>query len=55
MAPMARKTYKDIQQLRKRREQLVERDAPRESVKAVEEQIKRRMATFNERVAQLKD
>ena len=55
LAPMARKTYKDIQQLRKRREQLVERDAPRESVKAVEEQIKRRMATFNERVAQLKD
>ena len=55
LAPMARKTYKDIQQLRKRREQLVERDAPRESVKAVEEQIKRRMAVFNERVAQLKD
>ena len=55
LAPMARKTYKDIQQLRKRREQLVERDAPRESVKAVEEQIKRRMAMFNDRVAQLKD
>lgn len=55
LAPMARKTYKDIQQLRKRREQLVERDAPRESVKAVEEQIKRRMSVFNERVAQLKD
>lgn len=54
LAPMARKTYKDIQQLRKRREQLVERDAPRESVKAVEEQIKRRMSVFNERVAQLK-
>lgn len=55
LAPMARKTYKDIQELRKRREKLVERDAPRESVKAVEEQIKRRMAMFNDRVAQLKD
>jgi hypothetical protein len=55
LAPMAQKTYRDIQELRKRREKLVERDAPRESVKAVEEQIKRRMAMFNERVSQLKD
>lgn len=55
LAPMAEKTYKGIQQLRKRREQLVERDAPRESVKAVEEQIKRRMAVFNERVARFSE
>lgn len=55
LAPMARSTYKDIQALRKRREKLVERDAPRESVKAVEEQIKRKMQLFNERVAKLKD
>ena len=55
LAPMARKTYTNIQKLRKRKEQLVEKGAPRESVKAVEEQIRRTMETFNARVEALKD
>lgn len=53
LAPMARKTYADIQKLRKRREMLVERDAPRESVKAVENQITTKMRMLNERVEAL--
>lgn len=53
LAPMARKTYADIQKLRKRREMLVERDAPRESVKAVENQITAKMRMLNERVEAL--
>ena len=51
LAPMGRKVYADIQKLRKRKEQLVERDAPRESVQAVEKMITARMKTLNDRVA----
>lgn len=50
LAALGRKTYTDIQKLRKRKEQLVERDAPRESVQAVEKMITQRMQTLNERV-----
>jgi hypothetical protein len=54
LAPMARKTYSDIQKLRKRKEQLLERDAPRESIKQVEEMMTKRMQVFNARVEALK-
>jgi hypothetical protein len=53
LAPLARKTYSDIQKLRKRKEQLLERDAPRESIKQVEEMITKRMQVFNARVEAL--
>jgi hypothetical protein len=53
LAPLARKTYEDIQKLRKRKEQLLERDAPRESIKQVEEMITKRMQVFNARVEAL--
>jgi hypothetical protein len=50
LAPLARKTYSDIQKLRKRKEKLLERDAPRESIQAVEKLITRRMQVLNDRV-----
>jgi len=53
LAALGRKTYTDIQKLRKRKEQLVERDAPRESVQAVEKMITQRMKTLNDRVSAL--
>jgi hypothetical protein len=55
LAPLARKTYADIQKLRKRKEQLVERDAPRESVQAVEKMITQRMQVLNNRVRALEE
>jgi hypothetical protein len=50
LLPMANKTYKDVQALRKRRKELLERDAPRESIQAVEKQITRKMQVLNDRV-----
>jgi hypothetical protein len=50
LLPLANKTYKDVQALRKRRKELLERDAPRESIQAVEKQITRKMQVLNDRV-----
>jgi hypothetical protein len=55
LAPMARKVYNDVRQLRKRREALMERDAPKESVQAVERMITRKMQVLNERVRALEE
>ena len=55
MLPMANKTYKDVQALRKRRKALVERDAPKESVQAVEKMITRKMQVLNDRVRALEE
>lgn len=55
LLPMANKTYKDVQALRKRRAALLERDAPRESIQAVEKQITRRMQVLNDRVRVLEE
>lgn len=55
LLPMANKTYKDVQELRKRRKALLERDAPRESIQAVEKQITRRMQVLNDRVKALEE
>jgi hypothetical protein len=55
LLPLANKTYKDVQALRKRREALLERDAPRESIKAVENMITRKMQLLNERVKSLEE
>jgi hypothetical protein len=52
---MARKVYNDVRQLRQRREKLLERDAPRESVQAVEKMITRKMQVLNERVRALEE
>jgi hypothetical protein len=50
LLPLANKTYKDVQALRKRRSALLERDAPRESIQAVEKMITRKMQVLNDRV-----
>jgi hypothetical protein len=55
LAPLARKTYSEIQKLRKRKEKLLERDAPRESIKQVEDMITKRMQAFNDRVEAIKE
>jgi hypothetical protein len=54
LAKRANEVYSDIKKLRERREKLVERDAPRESVKAVETQITNKMRMLNEQVDRLK-
>jgi hypothetical protein len=54
LAGRAREIYNDVKKLRERREKLVERDAPRESVKAVETQITNKMRMLNEQVDRLK-
>lgn len=53
LLPLANKTYKDVQELRKRRKALLERNAPKASIEAVEKLITRRMAILNERVKAL--
>jgi hypothetical protein len=50
LLPLANKTYKDVQALRKRRAALLEKDAPKESIQAVEKMITRRMQVLNDRV-----
>jgi hypothetical protein len=55
LAPMARKVYQDVRDLRKRREALLERDAPKESIQAVEKQITRKMQVLNDRVRTLEE
>ena len=55
LLPLANKTFKDVQELRKRRKALLERDAPKESIQAVEKQITRRMQVLNERVRAMED
>lgn len=54
LATRANEIYSDVKKLRERREKLVERDAPRESVKAVETQITNKMRLLNEQVDRLK-
>ena len=55
LAPMARKVYNDVRDLRKRREALVERSAPKESIQAVEKMITRKMQVLNDRVRALEE
>lgn len=55
LAPMARKVYQDVRELRKRREALIDRNAPRESVQAVEKMITRKMQALNDRVRALEE
>jgi hypothetical protein len=50
LLPLANKTFKDVQELRKRRKALLERGAPKESIQAVEKLITRRMQVLNDRV-----
>lgn len=54
LLPLANKTYKDVQALRKRRAALLERGAPKESIQAVENMITRRMQVLNDRVKAMK-
>ncbi len=54
LLPLANKTYKDVQALRKRRAALLEKDAPKESIQAVENMITRRMQVLNDRVKAMK-
>lgn len=48
----AGRVEREVQALRKRRRELVEKDAPKESVRAIEERITARMKRFNDKVRQ---
>jgi hypothetical protein len=48
----AGRVEREIQTLRKRRRELVEKEAPKETVKAIEERITARMKRFNDKVQQ---
>jgi hypothetical protein len=48
----AGKVEREVQALRKRRRELVEKEAPKESVRALEERITARMKRFNDKVKQ---
>jgi hypothetical protein len=50
LAEMGRKTYVEIQNLKKRKAKLLEADAPRESIQSVEKMITRKMQMLNDRV-----
>jgi hypothetical protein len=45
--------YRDVSELRKRRRELVEQDAPKERVKQIEERITERMRRLNERIEEM--
>ena len=55
LAEMGRKTYVEIQNLKKRKTKLLEADAPRESIQSVEKMITRKMQMLNNRVRALQD
>jgi len=48
----AGRVEREVQALRKRRRELVEKNAPKESVRAIEARITARMKRFNDRVEQ---
>lgn len=48
----AGRVEREVQALRKRRRELVEKDAPKESVRAIEERITARMKRFNDKIRQ---
>jgi hypothetical protein len=48
----AGRVEREVQALRKRRRELVEKEAPKESVRALEERITARMKRFNDKVKQ---
>lgn len=52
LAKRAHEIQSDLKKLRERKEKLIERDAPRESIKVVEEQMTRKMKLLNDRVAE---
>lgn len=55
LLPLANKTFKDVQELRKRRKALLERNAPKASIEAVEKMITRKMQVLNDRVRALEE
>lgn len=50
LVPLANKVERTVRDLRTRKRELLERDAPPEQIKRVEEQIKLQMKNFNDRV-----
>lgn len=50
LAPEANRVYRQVQNLRRRKRELLERDASRESIRAIEQQITARMERFNARL-----
>jgi hypothetical protein len=55
LAKMADNIERNVSRLRKRREQLLEKDAPKEQIKAIEDQITRQMERLNAAVKKAKE
>lgn len=55
LVPFANQIERDVQQLRQRKRDLLERGASKESIKIVETQITNRMKRLNDRVRQLRE
>jgi len=53
LATQASRVYRQVQGLRKRKREMVERGASRESVKIIEQQITNRMQQFNDQVSRI--
>jgi hypothetical protein len=50
LASEAQRTYRDVQKLRKRKREMLDKGASKESIRVIEQQITRRMERFNERL-----
>ena len=50
LAPQALRTYRQVQDLRRRKREMLDRDASKESIRRIEAQITQRMQQFNDRL-----
>ena len=50
LAPQALRAYRQVQDLRRRKREMLERDASKESIRRIEAQITQRMQQFNDRL-----
>ena len=53
LATQARTAYRQVQNLRKRKREMLDRNASRESIRLIEQQITNRMKSFNERMSRI--
>jgi hypothetical protein len=53
LVTMAGSVYRDVQQMRNRKREMVERGASRESVRIMEQRIASRMRQFNDQLARM--
>lgn len=55
LANIADRTEREVQELRRRRREMIEKDRPKESIKMIEAQITRKMQQLNDRMEKLEE